>query len=239
VGDDAVQLLRTYPAQRPAYPFAPQGERTVARGYMKALSRAETFVYVEDQYLWSSTVAAQFAEALRRSPQLRLVAVLPRFSDAEGGLVEPASDVARAEAIALLRQAGGDRVHIFDLENDRETPIYVHAKICVIDDVWAAVGSANLNRRSWTHDSELTAAVVTEGPGESFARRLRVRLWAEHLGRAPRAPAELADLADPAGGVEILPLPHDPLQARALEPFIRVVADPDRRPWTWRRDGRW
>ena len=40
------------------------------------------------------------------------------------------------------------------------TPVYVHAKVAVIDDIWACVGSANLNRRSWSHDSELSAAVL-------------------------------------------------------------------------------
>ena len=37
--------------------------------------------------------------------------------------------------------------------------MYVHAKVCVVD-VWAIVGSDNLNLRSWTHDSELSCAVL-------------------------------------------------------------------------------
>ena len=58
-----------------------------------------------------------------------------------------------------------------------------------MDDVWASVGSNNCNRRSWTHDSELSAVVVDEvspdgAPGRSaYARRLRLVLAAEHLDR--------------------------------------------------------
>ena len=40
-GRHAVQVLRTYPAQRPPYPFAPEGERSIARAYLKAFRRAE------------------------------------------------------------------------------------------------------------------------------------------------------------------------------------------------------
>jgi phosphatidylserine/phosphatidylglycerophosphate/cardiolipin synthase-like enzyme len=56
-GTCTVQLLRTYPRRRPAHPFAPDGKRSVARGYAKALARARRLVYVEDQYLWSWDVA--------------------------------------------------------------------------------------------------------------------------------------------------------------------------------------
>ena len=38
----------------------------------------------------------------------------------------------------------------------------MHAKVCVIDDVWCSVGSDNFNRRSWTHDSELSSACLDE-----------------------------------------------------------------------------
>src|SRR5690349_12072792 len=44
-GTSAVQLLRTYPSRRHPYPFAPDGERSVARGYSKALERARALIY--------------------------------------------------------------------------------------------------------------------------------------------------------------------------------------------------
>jgi phosphatidylserine/phosphatidylglycerophosphate/cardiolipin synthase-like enzyme len=64
-GTCAVQLLRTYPNRWPGYPFAPDGERSAARAYAKALARARRLVYVEDQYLWSTDIARVFADALR------------------------------------------------------------------------------------------------------------------------------------------------------------------------------
>ena len=45
-----------------------RGERTVARGYTKAIRRARRLIYLEDQYLWSTEVANLFAEALRDEP---------------------------------------------------------------------------------------------------------------------------------------------------------------------------
>jgi phosphatidylserine/phosphatidylglycerophosphate/cardiolipin synthase-like enzyme len=81
-------------------------------------------------------------------------------------------------------EAAAVRVAVYGIENHAGTPVYVHAKACVIDDTWATVGSDNFNRRSWTHDSELSAVVVDQGTGEtSYARRLRLALAAEHLDR--------------------------------------------------------
>ncbi|TDD07602.1 phospholipase [Saccharopolyspora terrae] len=201
-GSHSVQLLRTYPTKHPPYLFARRGERSVARGYAKALQRARQLVYVEDQFLWSPMVAEVFAAALRREPELRLVAVVPAHPE-KGGAVEVATcDAAQDKALRLLYAAGGDRVDVFELENDRGLPTYLHSKVCVMDDSWAAVGSANLNRRSWTYDSELTAAVLDERqPTTGFARDLRLRLWREHLGRDR---GDDSGLADPRDGVELL-----------------------------------
>ena len=191
-GPHTVQLLRTYPRRAGRYPFAPDGERSVARGYSKALHRARRLVYLEDQYLWSVEVATTFAEALRARPELLLIAVLPHHPDQDGRTSLPPNLVGRQRALALIRAAGGDRVAVYGPENHAGTPVYVHAKVCVVDDVWASVGSDNVNRRSWTHDSELSAAVLDETvddrpprPGRGCAPPVRPRPPA---GAGPRAP---------------------------------------------------
>ncbi len=199
-GSSAVQVLRTYPSKRPAFPFAPDGERSIGRAYRKALSRAQRLVYLEDQYLWSSHAARALADALRSQPELRIVAVVPRYPEQPGRAAEASEMIGRQRVLQTLYRAGGDRVAVYDLENEAGIPIYVHAKVCVIDDIWMEVGSDNLNRRSWTHDSELSCTILdreldhrtptdptgTGAPARRLARESRLRLWREHLGRTGR-----------------------------------------------------
>jgi len=207
-GPMSVQVLRTYPRRRPGYPFAPQGERSVAHGYEKVIDRAHRLIYLEDQYLWATDVVRQFAGALRRNPGLRLIAVIPLYPDQDGRMSLPPNLIGRRQALVELYRAGGPRVGIFGIENPSGTPIYVHAKVCVVDDVWVSVGSDNVNLRSWTHDSELSCAVLDgrldqrdprvldrfEDGARVLARDLRLRLSREHL---ERDAADDADLLDP------------------------------------------
>ena len=148
-----MQLLRTYPRRVGGYEFAPRGERSVARGYTKAVNLARHLIYIEDQYLWSPVVAAMFEAVLKRNTDLYLSAAFYWPESPDG------------------------------------VPVYVHAKVCVIDDQWASTGSDNFNHRSWTHDSELSLAVCDPG----YARALRLDLAREHLDRA----GPVDDLVDP------------------------------------------
>jgi phosphatidylserine/phosphatidylglycerophosphate/cardiolipin synthase-like enzyme len=211
-GSHAVQVLRTYARRRGGYPFAPHGERSVARGFRKAIQRARCLIYIEDQFLWSSEIAEVFAAALVANPSLHLIAMVPRFFDQAGALTLRPNQVGRERAVQVLLDAAGDRVAVYDIENPSGVPVYVHAKISVIDDVWASVGSDNFNRRSWSHDSEIACAVVdaTRDPRDpidpaglgdgarKFARDLRLQLWREHLGRVD---GDHQDLLDPAEAV--------------------------------------
>ena len=133
--------------------------------------------------------------------------MVPRRPDNENQFYNESAMLGHAEALAMVREAGGDRVQVLDVENLQGLPVYVHSKLCVVDDVWAAVGSDNFNTRSWTHDSELTAAVLDSerdqrapidpgGLGDGarrFARELRLTLMREHLDLD-----EDDDLLDPA-----------------------------------------
>jgi phosphatidylserine/phosphatidylglycerophosphate/cardiolipin synthase-like enzyme len=246
-GPHAVQVLRTYPDAHFEYDFAPNGERSVARGYSKAVKRARRLIYLEDQYLWSKRVAKLFARALQDNPELHLIAVVPRHPDVDA-----------------CREAGPQRVHVFDVENHQGTPVYVHAKVCIVDDVWSSVGSDNFNRRSWTHDSELSCAVLDDD-GE-FARELRLRLMREHLDRAADG-SEDGGLVDPHTAVQEIVAaaealdewhvsgrsgprppgrlrPHKPERLGLLtrlwaEPAYRMIYDPDGRSYRDRLTGRW
>ncbi len=206
-GTHTVQVLRTYANRQGGYPFAPQGERSVARGFRKAIRRARRLIYLEDQFLWSAEVATTFADALVACRSLHVIAVLPRYFDQAPALTLRPNQVGRENAISVLLDAAADRVAIYDIENLAGTPVYVHAKVSVIDDVWASVGSDNFNRRSWSHDSEIACAVIDEqrdarepvdpaGLGDgarTFARNLRLQLWREHLGRVDGDDRDLVD----------------------------------------------
>ncbi len=207
VGEAHVQVLRTYGYRRTGYPFAPKGERSVARAYDKVMPRAERLIYVEDQYLWSREIVHCFAESLRRNKRLHLIAVVPHHPDQDGRFSMPPNLVGRQNALDELRAAAPGRVAVYGIENRAGTPVYVHAKACVVDDVWAAVGSDNINRRSWTHDSELSSAVIDDRRDEReplvidrfghgarrFARELRLELAREHLDRAADDDTDLVD----------------------------------------------
>ncbi len=191
---EAVQILRTYPSILPkGYDFAPQGERSVAHANAKAVAHARRLVYLEDQYLWSEEVGRHFGKALRENPELRLIAVIPLVPDEDGALTLPPQLYGRKLAMDLLLDAGGDRVAVYGLTSEAGFPIYVHSKVCCIDDVWASVGSDNFNRRSWSSDSEIACAVqdlrVSDrhhpAPRDSFPLRVRRELVAEHLGIEP------------------------------------------------------
>lgn len=76
--------------------------------------------------------------------------------------------------------------------------VYIHAKLILIDDVFASIGSTNFNRRSFEHDGELHAFALPQALKRDPANpalRLRCQVWAEHLGLPPELGLSL--LADP------------------------------------------
>jgi phosphatidylserine/phosphatidylglycerophosphate/cardiolipin synthase-like enzyme len=268
-GTHTVQLLRTYPDLRLGrdYPFANGGERSVANGYAKAVRRAARIVYVEDQYFWGHDVARVFAEQLQARPGLRLVIVIPLEPDL-AGLNRVPQLLGRRRAFDELLEIAPGRVAAYGLENHAGVPVYVHAKVCLVDDTWASTGSDNFSRRSWTHDSELTAVVLDE----DYARDLRLTLAAEHLDRLDEVAARglestMGDCLDPAGMFDVyaahaarlddwhaagrlgtrppgrlrrLPLPELSTRQRRWAALpLDLVHDPDGRPRALRRPDRY
>jgi cardiolipin synthase A/B len=70
-------------------------------------------------------------------------------------------------------------VGITALRDDVYEDIFVHAKICLVDDEWATIGSTNVSNRSFHGDTELNASFWHP----PTVRSLRRDLLSEHLGR--------------------------------------------------------
>jgi hypothetical protein len=76
---------------------------------------------------------------------------------------------------------------------------YVHSKVFIMDDAFCTIGSMNFNRRSTTHDSELSLGFYEPNPkANTFAKQLRLRLWQHHLGLTT---TQLYLVEDPLEGI--------------------------------------
>jgi phosphatidylserine/phosphatidylglycerophosphate/cardiolipin synthase-like enzyme len=176
-GGVELQVVRTVPER--VYEFLPQGDFRIVEAYTRALRSARKLVYLESQFLWSPQVVDILASKLRAPPsdEFRIVVLLParpnNGADTTRGQLGVLADAddgnARFLATTISARSGG-----------LAGPLYVHAKIGIVDDAWLTVGSANLNEHSFFNDTEMN--VVTCDP--AVARETRLRLWAEHLERS-------------------------------------------------------
>lgn len=187
-GTHDVQVLQTL-ASGGTYGFAPDGEQTVRLALEKAIDRAEEFIYIEDQYLWPCTLTEKLGEAAARGVKIILL-LAHRF----GYFLDPWHNALRHQALQEIKSREPGNIYVYHLQQaGSDSDIYVHSKVTIIDDIYAAVGSANVNRRSASLDSELHLAIVDRNVSEGrmggravqicgFAKHLRLRLWEEHLG---------------------------------------------------------
>jgi phosphatidylserine/phosphatidylglycerophosphate/cardiolipin synthase-like enzyme len=180
-----VGIARTLPEYKERRPVT-----EIESLYLSAIASARRTIYLESQYLASRKLAEALAARLREHDGPEVVLVLPE--SAEGWLEQRAMNGARVRLFRMLWQADAHRRFgaFYPVAADGE-PIYVHAKIMIIDDVLLRVGSSNLNNRSLTFDTECDLALEATGdsPGDErlrkTIRRIHIDLLREHLGVDP------------------------------------------------------
>jgi phosphatidylserine/phosphatidylglycerophosphate/cardiolipin synthase-like enzyme len=200
-GPCTVQVNRTLAPHTPAYSgfLEPElGDLSVEKAYRRAITEARRFIYIEDQYFWNRDLAERLHDALFQKRVEFVMILLPRdLHEKETADLILYAQRRKMLSIVLYGDSsagpGGahdvsDRVVVFGRVNDARTPVYVHCKSMVVDDVWASISSSNFSRRSMTYDSEIGAMTIdsrTRRGGQRLARDLRVDLMASHLGLSP------------------------------------------------------
>jgi phosphatidylserine/phosphatidylglycerophosphate/cardiolipin synthase-like enzyme len=185
VGDVEVQLVRTVPEK--IYESVGGGDFRILEAYMRAFKSAERLIYLENQFLWSPEIVEVLKRKLADPPSddFRIVVVLPSAPIT-------GADNTKGQLAILVEADVHERLlacTLFARASAHRDPIYVHAKIGIVDDRWLTIGSANLNEHSLFNDTEVNLVTCDA----ALAKSTRERLWAEHLER------DVADVSgDPA-----------------------------------------
>lgn len=169
---------------RARYDGAPE-IREVEELYVEHIARARRFIYAESQYFASRRVAEAMAQRLSEADPPEILLICPLEST--GWLQQTAMDGARVELChALAERDHKRRFRIFIPYASAGTPIYVHAKLMIVDDMILRIGSSNMNNRSMGLDSECDVSLDAARPGNAHIiptiMQLRHSLLAEHCG---------------------------------------------------------
>jgi phosphatidylserine/phosphatidylglycerophosphate/cardiolipin synthase-like enzyme len=186
--DWLVRYLTSSPigATKPdTYAFAPNGETTAAALIENAITRARRFIYAEDQYLFASEMGHQpdirqiLAKQLASVPALRFIALINRSEQLVEEVKLPWTY--RKKFIDAIKSGNPGKVDVIQYKQ-AEAPNPLHSKCWIVDDTFAVLGSANCNRRGYSHDSEVAVGITgASRDGTEFAKALRIKTWLNHL----------------------------------------------------------
>lgn len=175
--DTRVAIVRTQPEMPHSQPI-----HEIEQLYLDLIAKARRHIYAESQYFASRKIAEAMAKRLAEPDGPEIVVINP--AQADGWLEQEAMDTARARLFqALKQQDPHGRLRLYHPVTSSGRPIYVHAKILVIDDRVLRIGSSNFNNRSLGLDTECDVALTaTDDATAHRIAAIRNSLIAEHLG---------------------------------------------------------
>jgi phosphatidylserine/phosphatidylglycerophosphate/cardiolipin synthase-like enzyme len=210
-GLSSAQVVRTINSGM--FADLPDGEQGVLEAYLRAIGNAQNYIYLENQYVTNEAIGTALAHALTdlSRPRLNVILLLninpdlPLYPRWQRKLVARVRDAMRKN----INEDPDRRFGVFSRwthepaappgrPDPRIEPTYLHTKVGIVDDKWAAVGSANLDGASLdffqilhclqfgdVRETEMDYVLLGDVEGQPHSpviSLLRRRLFAEHLG---------------------------------------------------------
>jgi phosphatidylserine/phosphatidylglycerophosphate/cardiolipin synthase-like enzyme len=187
-GDASVQITRTVRSGSYANTTATpggepheitEGDGSILDQYIQAIDGAREAIYLENQAIGSPVVVARLAAALERGVDITFLVPGRPHPDMTAARRHPTSTPFFEQIAALGKHENFMLAGIAgNAAGGGYYDVYVHAKVALIDDAWATIGSTNIANRSFHRDTELNASFWHP----DTVRNLRVQLLQEHLG---------------------------------------------------------
>lgn len=146
----------------------------IRQAYLDVIEAARDYIYIENQYLSSHELTEALIKKLQEPKGPEIVMVLTREA---GWAEESTMGVIRDRLLEKLHDADAHgRFSVFypfvEDESGRQSQVYVHAKLLIIDDRTLFAGSANLSNRSMKVDSEVNLIFASQDQAEEVHRVL-------------------------------------------------------------------
>lgn len=199
-GKHSVQIVRSITPHTLTSP----GEKGVLEMYRRAISNAQEFIYMENQYFTNRYIVKALKSALKRNRELQLILVINGNPDVPTYRLWQHRQLKKLGLEVDSPLLDHPQIGVYNLwgiapapEKFSLQPFYVHSKVSMADDKWATIGTANLDGSSLSGAEEFDQvtdpevnlnmeinALILDRDEHSTGniRKFREKLWEEHLG---------------------------------------------------------
>lgn len=202
---NTVQSLRTVPDVSRSFwwppvghPFPAVGEGKYVKlssdvfeiylGFKTAMAAARSYIYIENSVLYSRDLFVQLKNAIIANSELKVillsVAGVSNFSDDMpkhnyylwNYLYKDLSETQRSQVVLY-----------------KCLQYYTHAKVMIVDDKFAIIGSANIANKSFFSDLEHSISFI-DNDSYQTVKEFRQALWREHFRTTLEQDAEISEI---------------------------------------------
>ncbi len=198
-GKDHIQIARSVTKDT----LTKKGELGIFEGYRKAITQASDFIYLENQYFTNNSILKALKNVIKFNDDLQVIFLINEDPELPGYKKWQNKAIKKLGIKNTEDNLKHPQIGFFSLwssgwgENQYEIqPIYVHTKAAIVDDIWATVGTANLDGTSLTHVNELkgffdskfhrsmeiNVMILDDKGSKNAIESFRNSLWNEHLG---------------------------------------------------------
>ncbi len=200
VENESLQIVRSITPKT----LSKNGETGVLEAYRKAITNAQDFIYLENQYFTNKYIIGALKKSIDLNPDLQIIMLINEVPDVPTyrswqhyGFQFMGLDFAKLiiehPQIGVFAKWSGK----FQNGKNKLRNCYIHSKVAIVDDVWATIGTSNLDGSSLSsseefgnrntsqnhRNMEMNAIMfdLNSSPSGNI-ENLRKILWSEHLG---------------------------------------------------------
>jgi hypothetical protein len=200
IENEPLQIVRSITPET----LSKDGETGVLEAYRKAIINANDFIYLENQYFTNKYIIGALKKAVELNPDLQIIMLINEVPDVPTyrswqhyGFKFMGLDLEKLiiehPQIGVFAKWSGKFLN----GKNKLHNCYIHSKVAIIDDVWATVGTSNLDGSSLSSSEEFGSSEISQNhrnmemnavmfdldsPKKGNIENIRKILWSEHLG---------------------------------------------------------